>query len=181
MNISQEKIGDLNTIVTINIKPEDYQPRVEKAIKDQAKKAKLPGFRPGMVPPSHIKRMYGKSILVDEVNNLLSDTLNNYIAEQQLEVLGQPLPKLDDNKQYNWDKIRIRYFGHACILIETTGINILVDPLISYSRAHKLLTYGQANNSIHSSSETSISTLRFWALPSGVLLSPIGESDESPI
>jgi trigger factor len=57
----------------------------------------------GMVPPAHIKKMYGKSILVDEVNNLLSDTLNNYINEQQLEVLGQPLPKLDDNKEYNWD------------------------------------------------------------------------------
>src|ERR1700744_2794856 len=103
MNISQEKIDKLNAIVTINIKPEDYQQRVDKAIKDQAKKAKIPGFRPGMVPPSHIKKMYGKSILVDEVNNLLSDTLNNYINEQQLEVLGQPLPKMDDSKQYNWD------------------------------------------------------------------------------
>ena len=103
MNISQEKIDNLNAIVKINIKPEDYQPRVEKAIKDHAKKAKMPGFRPGMVPPSHIKKMYGKSILVDEVNNMLSDSLNNYINEQQLEVLGQPLPKADDNREYNWD------------------------------------------------------------------------------
>ena len=103
MNISQEKIDNLNAVVTINIKPEDYQPRVEKAIKDHARKAKIPGFRPGMVPPSHIKKMYGKSILVDEVNNLLSDTLNNYLNEQQLEVLGQPLPKMDDRKEYNWD------------------------------------------------------------------------------
>jgi len=103
MNISQEKIDNLNAVVTINMKPEDYQPRVEKAIKDHAKKAKIPGFRPGMVPTAHIKKMYGKSILVDEVNNLLSDTLNNYINEQQLEVLGQPLPKMDDSKQYNWD------------------------------------------------------------------------------
>ena len=103
MNISQEKIDNLNAIVTINIKPEDYQPRVDKAIKDHAKKAKIPGFRPGMVPPAHIKKMYGKSILVDEVNNMLSDSLNNYINEQQLEVLGQPLPKMDDNKEYNWD------------------------------------------------------------------------------
>ena len=102
MNISQEKIDNLNTVVTINIKPEDYQPRVEKAIKDHAKKAKIPGFRPGMVPPSHIKKMYGKSILVDEVNNLLSDTLNNYLEEQQMQVLGQPLPKVD-NKEYAWD------------------------------------------------------------------------------
>src|ERR1700750_2721023 len=103
MNISQEKTGNLSAIVKININPEDYQPRVDKAIKDHAKKAKIPGFRPGMVPVAHIKKMYGKSILVDEVNNLLSDTLNNYITEQQLEVLGQPLPKIDDKKEYNWD------------------------------------------------------------------------------
>ena len=103
MNITQEKVDALNAVVKININPEDYQPRVDKAIKENAKKAKLPGFRPGMVPASHIKRMYGKSILVDEINNLLSDTLNKYIDEQKLEVLGQPLPKIDDEKQYNWD------------------------------------------------------------------------------
>jgi trigger factor len=103
MNITQEKIDNLNAVVKINIDPTDYQARVDKAIKDHAKKANMPGFRKGMVPPSHIKKMYGKSILVDEVNNLLSDTLNNYITEQKLEVLGQPLPKLDDKKEYNWD------------------------------------------------------------------------------
>jgi trigger factor len=103
MNISQEKKDNLNAVIKINIDPADYQPRVEKAIKDQAKKAKIPGFRPGMVPAAHIKKMYGKSILVDEINNLLSDTLNNYLNEQQLEVLGQPLPQMDDSKEYNWD------------------------------------------------------------------------------
>ncbi|MGI4021814.1 MAG: trigger factor [Janthinobacterium lividum] len=103
MNITQEKIDNLNAVVTIKISQEDYQARVEKAIKDQAKKAKLPGFRPGMVPVAHIKKMYGKSILVDEINHLLSDSLTNYITENQLEVLGQPLPKADDDKQFNWD------------------------------------------------------------------------------
>jgi trigger factor len=103
MNITQEKIDNLNAIVKININPEDYQPRVDKAIKDHAKKAKIPGFRPGMVPASHIKRMYGKSILVDEINNMLSDTLNKYLEDEQLEVLGQPLPKRDDDREYNWD------------------------------------------------------------------------------
>lgn len=103
MNISQEKKDSLNAVIKINIDTEDYQARVDKAIKDQAKKATIPGFRKGMVPASHIKRMYGKSILVDEINNLLSDTLNNYLNEQQLEVLGQPLPKVDNAKEYNWD------------------------------------------------------------------------------
>ena len=103
MNITQEKINNLNSVLTVKIQPEDYRDRVEKAIKSQAKKAKLPGFRPGMVPPAHIKRMYGKSILVDEINNLLSDSLNNYINENKLEVLGQPLPKVDPSKEFNWD------------------------------------------------------------------------------
>src|ERR1700742_4918928 len=103
MDITQEKIDNLNSIVTIKIKAGDYQARVDKAIRDQAKKANIPGFRPGMVPPAHIKKMYGKSILVDTINNLLNDTVNNYINEEKLEVLGQPLPKMDDEKTYNWD------------------------------------------------------------------------------
>lgn len=103
MNITQEKIDDLNSLLTVKIEPQDYQERVEKSIKTQAKKAKLPGFRPGMVPPAHIKRMYGKSILADEINNLLSDSLNNYISENNLEVLGQPIPKVDETKEFKWD------------------------------------------------------------------------------
>ena len=103
MNISQEKTGKLNAIISINLNPEDYQARVDKAIKEQAKKAQIKGFRPGMVPAAQIKKMYGKSILVDEINNILSDTLNNYLNEEKLEVLGQPLPKLDESTQYNWD------------------------------------------------------------------------------
>jgi len=103
MNITQDKIDNLNSVLTVKINPEDYKDRVEKAIKAQAKKAKLPGFRPGMVPAAHIKKMYGKSILVDEVNNILNDALSNYITENKLEVLGQPLPKIDDSKEFNWD------------------------------------------------------------------------------
>jgi trigger factor len=102
MNITQEKVGDLNAVVTVKITPEDYQAKVDKAIKEQAKKANIPGFRKGMVPAGHIKKMYGKSILVDEINNLLSESVNNYIQENNIEILGQPLPKEDDS-QFNWD------------------------------------------------------------------------------
>jgi trigger factor len=98
MNITQDKVDHLTSVVTVKINPEDYKDRVEKAIKTQAKKAQLPGFRPGMVPSSHIKKMYGKSILVDEINSLLSDTLNTYLTDNKIEILGQPLPKIDDNK-----------------------------------------------------------------------------------
>ncbi|WP_316929813.1 trigger factor family protein [Sphingobacterium sp. T2] len=70
MNISHQKIDNIAKI-TINLAPEDYNPAVDKAIKDQAKKAKLPGFRPGMVPASHIRRTFGKAILFDEINRLI--------------------------------------------------------------------------------------------------------------
>ncbi|MCD0488753.1 trigger factor [Pedobacter sp. MC2016-14] len=103
MNITQEKIDDLNAIVKIKIAPEDYTEKLEKTIKEQAKKSTIPGFRKGMVPPSHIKRMYGKSILVEEINNLLSTTLNNYLTENKVEILGQPLPIIDNGKDFKWD------------------------------------------------------------------------------
>ena len=103
MNITQEKINDLNAVIKISIAPEDYTEKVEKTIKDQAKKATLPGFRKGMVPVAHIKKMYGRSILVEEINKMLSDTLNNYLSENKVEILGQPLPKVDESKEFKWD------------------------------------------------------------------------------
>src|SRR5690606_21225435 len=91
MNISHENIDETNAVITVELAPDDYNPQVDKAIKEQAKKAKLPGFRPGMVPTSHIRRTYGKAILIDEVNRVVSDKINTYIGDNKLEVLGQPL------------------------------------------------------------------------------------------
>ncbi|MBE8723241.1 trigger factor [Sphingobacterium pedocola] len=104
MNISHQKTDDINANIIVELTPEDYNPAVDKAIKDQAKKAKLPGFRPGLVPTGHIRRTYGKSILFDEVNRIINNKISEYIGEQKLEVLGQPLPKEDDAEvNYNWD------------------------------------------------------------------------------
>lgn len=103
MDITQENNGKLSSVVKVRIKPEDYQARVEKAIKDHAKKARIPGFRPGMVPPGHIKKVHGKSILVEEINNMLNDTLSNYIRDNKIEIIGQPLPKEDNVKDFKWD------------------------------------------------------------------------------
>lgn len=104
MNISHTKIDDVNANITVELAPEDYNPAVDKAIKDQAKKANLPGFRPGMVPAGHIRRTYGKAILFDEINRLVNEKLSAYIAEEKIEVLGQPLPvESDKDKDYAWD------------------------------------------------------------------------------
>jgi trigger factor len=103
MNFTKEKIDELNAVVKVKLGPEDYADRVEKILKDYQKKANVPGFRPGKVPSGMIKKMYGKSILVDEINKLLNESLNGYIVENKLEVLGNPLPKRNEDLVIDWD------------------------------------------------------------------------------
>jgi len=124
MNITQEKINDLNAVVKIKIAPEDYTEKVDKAIKDQAKKATIPGFRKGMVPASHIKRTHGKSILVEEINNLLSETLNKHLTENKVEILGQPLPVMDNSKEFKWDNTDEFEFDYEIGLAPSIDVNI---------------------------------------------------------
>jgi trigger factor len=102
MRITRNNIDDLNAVISVVIKPDDYQEAVEKALKVQAKKTKLPGYRPGTVPMAQIKRMYGKTLLLEEINKVLSDAVNNYIKQNEIEILGQPLP-INDGSPYKWE------------------------------------------------------------------------------
>jgi trigger factor len=104
MNITQENIDELNAILKVKVVAEDYLPKVEGALKTYQKKANIPGFRPGKVPSGMIKKMYGKSIMVDEINKLLNDSLYNYINENKLDVLGNPLPKADADVDFDNQK-----------------------------------------------------------------------------
>ncbi|MDQ3112209.1 MAG: trigger factor [Bacteroidota bacterium] len=97
MNITQENIDELNAVVKVKVSPEDYTDKVEQALKSYQKKASMPGFRPGKVPPSLVKKMYGKSVLAEEINRILSDSIYKYIQENKIDVLGNPLPKEDNN------------------------------------------------------------------------------------
>ena len=101
MNITKEQIDDLNAIVKVAISKADYQDKVDTILKDYRKQANIPGFRKGQVPLGLIKKQYGKAVLVDEVNKLLQDNLNKYLTEEKLDVLGNPLPKQQDN--FDWD------------------------------------------------------------------------------
>ncbi len=92
MNITKENLDALNARVTIKLQPADYQPQVEKMVKEHARKAKLPGFRPGKVPVGVVKKMYGPTILVEAVNKMLGNKLYEYIGNEKLEILGNPLP-----------------------------------------------------------------------------------------
>ncbi|SHJ73681.1 trigger factor [Pseudozobellia thermophila] len=107
MNITKEQIDDLNAVVKVAITKEDYQDKVEGILKDYRKSANIPGFRKGHVPMGLIKKQYGKAVLVDEVNKLLQDNLNKYLTEEKLDVLGNPLPKQQDN--FDWDKDELNF------------------------------------------------------------------------
>jgi trigger factor len=102
MNISQESTGDLNALIHINLQESDYINAVNKQLSDYKKKANMPGFRPGMVPIGMIKKMYGESVMVDEVNKTLSEALNKYIIENKINVIGNPLPNMEKSSKINF-------------------------------------------------------------------------------
>lgn len=102
MNVSQQNIDKVNAVIKIEIAKADYQEKVDKALRAYRQKANIPGFRKGMVPAGMIKKMFGKSALIEEINKLVSEQLFNYIKENKLNVLGEPLPSADQ-KEVNFD------------------------------------------------------------------------------
>jgi trigger factor len=103
MNITKENIDDLNAVLKIKIEKNDYEDKVETVLKDYRKKATIKGFRPGMVPIGLIKKMYGKAVQLDEINKILTENIQKYITDEKLEILGDPLPKVDEQDKIDFD------------------------------------------------------------------------------
>lgn len=103
MNVTFEEKDELNALMTIELNPDDYQPRVDTELKNYRKRAKIPGFRPGTAPMGMVKKMVGKSVLADEINRLASDTLFKYLEENKIDVLGQPLSAKDKESEMDFD------------------------------------------------------------------------------
>jgi trigger factor len=101
MNITRKNIDDLNAVLTVEVAKNDYVGNVEKVIANYRKTATIPGFRKGAVPMSLIQKQYGKAILLEEVNKVLQENLNKYLQEEKIELLGNPLPKVEG--EFNWD------------------------------------------------------------------------------
>jgi trigger factor len=100
--VTRENIGLLIDKITINVAKEDYMASFEKALKTYGKQANIPGFRKGMVPPSLIKKMYGSSVLTDEVLRTVEKELTNYMVTEKLDIFAQPLPLPEnDARQIN--------------------------------------------------------------------------------
>lgn len=103
MNIERKDIDAVNMILSIQISEADYAEPVEKSLKEYRRKANIPGFRPGMVPMGLLRKMYGKAVLVEEVNRLVGDGLSKYITDNNLNVLGEPMSNETEQKNINFD------------------------------------------------------------------------------
>ena len=101
MKIEQNRIDDLNIELSLTVAKEDYSESKKKRLSEYRKKAEIKGFRKGMVPMSLVEKMYGQSALVDAVNDVVSEGLNNFIHENNLRVLGEPLPS-EDQPEAEW-------------------------------------------------------------------------------
>jgi len=101
MNIIKENVDALNAVVKVDIVADDYQSKVDQILVDYRKKADIPGFRKGHVPMGMVKKKYGKSIMIDEVNKLLQESLNKFLTEEKLDILGNPLPRVQED--FSWD------------------------------------------------------------------------------
>ena len=103
MNVSLKNIDAVSGIVKLEIVKADYAEQVEKSLRNFRQKANVPGFRKGMVPMGMVKKMYGKHVLVEEVNKLVSENLFSYIRENKLNILGEPMPNESEQKPINFD------------------------------------------------------------------------------
>ncbi len=118
MDIQFEKQTPAEGLIKIKLKEDDYQSKFEEKIREYKKSISLKGFRPGKVPAGLIKKMYGKSILVEEINKLLVDSVNNYIKENDLKIIGDPLPDNDKTKDIDWDNDKEFDFEYEVGLID---------------------------------------------------------------
>ena len=103
MNITRENIDDLNAVLKVKIEKADFEEKVETVLKDYRKKATIKGFRPGMVPIGLIKKMYGRAVEIDEINKVVTENIQKYITDEKIEILGDPLPKADEQEKIDFE------------------------------------------------------------------------------
>ena len=124
MNITKEPTGELSALLKVEINRTDYEENVEKILRDYRRKANVKGFRPGMVPIGMIRKMYGKAAQLDEINKLVSDNIKKYLADEKIEILGDPLPKSDENENIDLDTQKDFVFSFELGLAPQFEVNL---------------------------------------------------------
>lgn len=135
MKVELNKIDDLNAQLTIQIGSEDYNDRIEKKLKEYRKKVQMPGFRVGMVPMGHIKRLYGKGIKAQEINDMVHHSLVEYLKNDQIKILGDPLINIDKtDKVDDWEVVDKLNFVFDLGLRPTVEVKLTKKNKIQYQK-----------------------------------------------
>ena len=132
MNVSLQNIDKVSALLTVKLEKADYQEKVDKSLKNFRQKAQIPGFRKGMVPMSLVKKMYGKSVLAEEVNKLLSDSVYKYIQDNKVNILGEPLPNEDKQKAIDFDTMEEFEFLFDIALAPEFKAEVAADDKVDY-------------------------------------------------
>ena len=145
MKITLNKKNKLTGIITIEINKDDYEQNVNDVLKRYSKTAKIPGFRKGFVPIGLVKKQYGNAVKVDEINKLLDSSLKKYIQDEKLDILGGPIPHMDND--INWDS-EIINFDFEIGYTPEFKINLKPKkPILKYEvKADKKMVDGQIKN-----------------------------------
>lgn len=168
MDITLSKKDSTNASIKIILNEADYQPNVEQKINDYRKKANIKGFRPGKVPVSYIKKLYGKSILVEEINSLLSKSLMDYIKSNDLKILGEPLPNQEQAAKIDWDTQKVFEFDYDLGMVNEFELKLddkikvekypieVTDKVMKETMDNLLKQYGEAESVAESKAEDTL-------------------------
>lgn len=118
MEIILDKNSATEGLIKVTLKEPDYQPKVEEKVKEYSRKAQIKGFRPGKVPPAIIRKMYGKTILIEEINEILSKSVIDYIKENNIKIIGDPLPVMEKTASIDWDRQKDFEFEYMVGLVD---------------------------------------------------------------
>lgn len=132
MNISQEKNNELTSTIRIHLTPEDYKPKVEAELKKIHRSISIPGFRPGKAPFDMVRKRFGRTVLIEELNKMLSESLYKYLSENKIKFLGNPIPK-DNDATHDWDNPSDFEFEYEVGHVPEFEIHYPSEPLTSYS------------------------------------------------
>ena len=132
MNIVRNDVDSCNSTLTLTIDKQDYADKVEKSLKEYRQKVQMPGFRPGNVPIGIVKKIYGKSVLVEEVNKLISESLYNFIKDNKIDILGEPISNENIQKPIDFDKDETFEFVFDIGICPTMNIDFDTKDKITY-------------------------------------------------
>ena len=124
MDVQLDQISKTEALIKVNLKEADYQPKVAEKLKEYSKKAQVKGFRPGKVPQSLISKMYGKSILVEEINQMVSHKVMDYIKEHNIQILGDPLPNAEKAANLDWENTKEFDFEYEIGIAPEFNLNV---------------------------------------------------------